>query len=464
MAIKKQFVVAFCVTALIATSPMVLLAQEDTLVFPEFVFTEIKGAPKLSSPVLLMAGDQPAMAGGLGWASPAVWDWNHDGKKDLLIGEFWSGVEHGQAVGSFIRVYQNAGTDAAPQFTKDFYYARTLSRLDRSTWGIANYSDNGTPMSIAQFCCQSFKPEFVDLNDDGVKDIVAASYYPGDVSWFKGFGRGFLTSERLPQEGFPETPKEKRGTAEAVAGGKAIYSSVSFGDFTGDGLQDMLFSTAGFIRISKNIGTKTNPKFGPREIVLDPSGKQVLSQHNAIPTVVDWDQDGVLDVLTTGGYASENSIAVLFFKGVKTGRKYSFEQGIPLFKAKDPGKAFPGTYLNSFVTDWNNDGVNDLLIGTRISAINKKPIPAINWGYIYIKDDPGYFSDEYKRSVDKRLKVADSLEASMGKEAMAKKLKETNHSTYQTRAELLRDIYGGKEEYKSMTHIGYVYLMLGQKK
>ena len=40
-------------------------------------------------------------------AAPEVADWNGDGKKDLLIGEFYYGD---------IKVFLNSGTDASPSF------------------------------------------------------------------------------------------------------------------------------------------------------------------------------------------------------------------------------------------------------------------------------------------------------------------------------------------------------------
>lgn len=468
MIIRKLSAAISCAAALISASP--LYAQEqrkDTLIFPELVYTDIKGAPQLTAPALLMAGNQPVAAKGMGWASPATYDWNKDGKKDLLVGEFASGLENeGRVMGSFIRVYENEGTDAAPLFGGKYYYARPISPVEYTFAGIKDPMgrDNGTPISIATFCCQSFKPEFVDLNGDGLKDIATGHYYPGNVSWFRGHERGFLYGEKLWQAGFPETPKEKRGTDEALTDGRGYYSAVSFGDFNGDGLQDMLFSNAQHLRISNNIGTKTNPKFGPRELVKDPAGKDVLSLGNNVPTVTDWDQDGVLDVLTTGCFCGEESMAVLFYKGVKVKGAHRFEQGIPLFQAKDGSKAFPGNYLSSYVTDWNNDGVNDLLIGTNVYIQNEKPIAAMNWKHEFLKEFPAYYSDEQRQKIEKHLKKADSLEVAMGKEMMAKKLKETNEYTYYTRQQILDHEYGGSLDYQHMVHYGYVYLLLGRKK
>jgi hypothetical protein len=48
----------------------------------------------------------------VGHLVPCVVDWNGDGKKDLLVGQF---------AGGKIRLYLNQGTDNAPVF-KDFTY------------------------------------------------------------------------------------------------------------------------------------------------------------------------------------------------------------------------------------------------------------------------------------------------------------------------------------------------------
>src|SRR5688572_16114469 len=99
------------------------LAADDPTQFPELVNANIPGAPKLGKPQLIMGKTGPVQGEGMGWAAPAYWDWDGDGKKDLLIGEFASGYEHGHSVGSFIRVYKNTGTAEQPQFSDEFEYA-----------------------------------------------------------------------------------------------------------------------------------------------------------------------------------------------------------------------------------------------------------------------------------------------------------------------------------------------------
>lgn len=50
------------------------------------------------------------MSPGVGFCAPQVVDWDSDGKKDLLIGEFAAGG------GGKIRFYSNTGTDDKPEF------------------------------------------------------------------------------------------------------------------------------------------------------------------------------------------------------------------------------------------------------------------------------------------------------------------------------------------------------------
>src|SRR5690606_3208366 len=80
--------------------------------FPEFIQPDIPGAPELSKPILIMGQSKPVMGEGMGWAAPAAYDINKDGKKDLLIGEFGSGLENtgkGGKTGHHVRVYLNQG-------------------------------------------------------------------------------------------------------------------------------------------------------------------------------------------------------------------------------------------------------------------------------------------------------------------------------------------------------------------
>lgn len=66
----------------------------------------VAGEPKFAAGVKLEAAGKPIDVK-VGHLVPHVCDWNNDGKKDLLVGQFLNGA---------IRLYLNQGTNAAPVF------------------------------------------------------------------------------------------------------------------------------------------------------------------------------------------------------------------------------------------------------------------------------------------------------------------------------------------------------------
>jgi hypothetical protein len=432
--------------------------------FPQLIFKDIPGAPKLSPPKLITGSLEPVIGEGNGWAAPFVYDWNGDGKKDLLVGEFSSGAENrkGGAFGNFVRVYTNKGTDEKPSFTGGFTYARANDELKPTT-----------PLSVYTWCCIGFTPRIVDLNKDGYPDLITGQFEPGDATWFRGSETGFHTGEKLEQvdvarrkQRYNQTDYTKPIT-DPTGHEYWSYSAMAFGDLDGDGLDDMVIGGGG-LRMSKNIGTAAHPKFGPRELLLDRNDKPVYVYADstnqlplAVPYVVDWDGDQVLDLLVTCNYYLQGSPAVSFFRGVKTEKGIRFEHGVPLFSVESGAKAFPGAYLNLCVADWNNDGVNDLIIGSRVPTIDGKFQHQLAYGWNSETDlgkrNPGNHSLELKEFIKKNSKAMDSIQRKLGltDEQMIKNGKTTSK-------EIFKHNYG-KKEYMNLVHKGYVYVLLGKK-
>jgi hypothetical protein len=71
--------------------------------------------------VRLMSGDKPIDVT-TGHASPYIYDFNGDGIRDLLVGEFGSGTYRGETTSKSslanarLRVYLNVGSNAAPRY------------------------------------------------------------------------------------------------------------------------------------------------------------------------------------------------------------------------------------------------------------------------------------------------------------------------------------------------------------
>lgn len=426
--------------------------------FPELVFTPIVGAPKLQAPQLVMGATGPVLGEGMGWASPAFFDVDGDGKKDLLIGEFGSRMEdNGISMGHFVRVYKNKNKEGgAPQFN-DFY---------GYLWPSQAYN-TGSPISVGTWCCLSFTPRFIDLDQDGHVDLISGQYEPGFVTWFRGSERGFSGGERLPQFGdqsaITQSYNADRPWTDPDNWAYWRYSSADMGDLDGDGLADLI-TGGNTLRISKNVGTKARPSFGRRELLLDTAGNPLTTLntpdtmlgyhgdptygHSMIPFVADWDGDGLLDLLVSNLYATEDSQTITFFRGVAKKNKGvpRFEPGVVLFKAKDGGKAMPGSYMHLSVTDWNEDGINDLLIGTSIAIRDGRFDPELAWSWEIetksLKQHAAYYSEEDRQRFDGYIENSKSD---------PKWYEDTLHKFY------------GKPEYKNLAHQGYVYIMLGKK-
>ncbi|MBK8975660.1 MAG: hypothetical protein IPM29_07020 [Planctomycetes bacterium] len=63
-------------------------------------------AQDLAAPVRLTAAGEPITVD-VGHAAPYLYDWDGDGDRDLLVGQFGSGK---------LRIYPNEGTDTEPRY------------------------------------------------------------------------------------------------------------------------------------------------------------------------------------------------------------------------------------------------------------------------------------------------------------------------------------------------------------
>lgn len=93
---------------------LVSMAFGQNYEFKKLKFTNIDGAPKLSQPqFVMMDNNKPVVVGKMGLAAPALYDWNGNGVKDLLVGEFGVGKK------SNIVVFKNLGTNEKPIYSSD---------------------------------------------------------------------------------------------------------------------------------------------------------------------------------------------------------------------------------------------------------------------------------------------------------------------------------------------------------
>lgn len=179
--------------------------------------------------------------------APATWDWNRDGKDDVLLGE-------GSYSANSIHLLINQGSSGRPIF-------------DENNRSVLAYG-----MGLEQLT-----PCIVDYNGDGQMDLLVTER-TGKVAVYLNTGKPWKPGETLPFSHFIAVGGAKpaaSGAADPMDAAKAPgllsiggIATIAAGDFNGDGLFDLIFGKSnGRVAMSLNTGTKTEPKFAaPAEV------------------------------------------------------------------------------------------------------------------------------------------------------------------------------------------------------
>jgi hypothetical protein len=177
--------------------------------------------------------------------------------------------------------------------------------------------------------------------------------------------------DRMPPRGFVGDGSHRCAPLGAGSTGM-IHSRVSVADWNSDGLPDLLIGGAqGHVLFYPNRGTRTQPEFPFARFVSTADGRPLDVGWSAAPLAVDWDGDGVTDLLCG---AERNRI--LFFRNEGTNRAprlvnkgFVTADGKPIELPVAPVPKSPaGVYQLDYypvldAVDWNGDGKIDLLAG-----------------------------------------------------------------------------------------------------
>jgi len=210
------------------------------------------------------------------------------------------------------------------------------------------------------------------MNDDGKLDLVSGD---SDGAIWLFYNKGSITAPKLgkgemvksngkvitaPKRIYKKVDGEYKLASETPGSNDLAekYSKIEVADWNGDGLHDLLVghSKRTFV-LYYNEGTKAEPVF-KKPCELKPSEGEFPSRPS--PHVADWDKDGIKDLLV----GSERG-KVYFYRNKGTNTAPVLESGIEL---KAGGFVISeGLRARLCVTDWNNDGKLDLVVGNFFS-------------------------------------------------------------------------------------------------
>ena len=272
-------------------------------------------------PAVTLAADQDPIQIG-SHATTRCYDWDRDGDLDLLVGggngRLW--------------LFRNTSGRHPPTFSA----RESITAGKRQQWGTSY-----TGLALAQVVGNPLLDLLVCHSDN-------------QISIHENVGQA-------NQPRFAET-------ALSITVQKGCQGRFDIADWNGDGLLDLVTGAfGGKLLWHPNRGSKVKPTFGPGESFHD-----ITRAYNSHPRLLDFDQDGQLDLLLGTNWGS-----VLLFLNQGTKGKPLLSQGKPLLWAAD-GKGLNIRSLNNDDTtpelaDLDDDQVLDLISGGKNGRVFLMP-------------------------------------------------------------------------------------------
>ena len=319
-----------------------------------------RSVPKYSMGKRLKSGEGQPLVMDLQMITPTAIDWDKDGDLDLIVGD-----EDGRV--AFVENTGKLTGDRTPQFNRPRYFQQEADDV--------KFGALATPVGF-------------DWDGDGDTDIVS-----GNTAGYVGFFENLSgPNVEQPKWAAPQllAAHEKvlrimagpNGSIQGPCEAKWGYTTQTIADWDADGLPDLVVNSIwGKVVWYRNVGTRRAPKLaaaqpievewnGPQPLLdygwLRPDGNALLTQWRTTPVAIDWNKDGLTDLVML----DQQGFLAFFERAKRDGRlvllapRRSFcnEKSEPL--KLSAGIAGKSGRRKLCVVDWDGDGKLDLLLNS----------------------------------------------------------------------------------------------------